>query len=376
MSKGKPRIALLGKGTLDAGSLGIPVMIDLFERLSSDFDITFYSFLPIDRSKVPAAIRVRVPVTLRLPGRLKYFLIAFRCLIDHIRNPFSLFFAVSTYPAGLWATRLGKLVKRPSVIQLIATEAGTQDDVTVGTLSIPWQKQIAIDVCRRADHVVVVADYQKSFAAKNLTTKKSVAVLPLRINAKKFLYRKRILTSPVQFVQIAFFSPIKDQYTLFRTFAHVAQQIDCHLTVIGDGFENNEVKKLMKDLKIENKVTFSGYVMNEALPDHLKTMHILLHTAIFETGCAVIQEAMASGIVVAGTDVGILYDIGDGFALKAPIRSPEILAGKILELIDNPIHYNLIREKAHEFITAHDAVWSYQNYRVYLNKIISERSHT
>jgi glycosyltransferase involved in cell wall biosynthesis len=85
---------------------------------------------------------------------------------------------------------------------------------------------------------------------------------------------------------------------------------------------------------------------------------------------------MASGIVVAGTDVGILYDIGDGFALKAPIRSPEILAGKILELIDNPIQYNLIREKAYEFITAHDAVWSYQNYRAYLNRLISERSHT
>jgi glycosyltransferase involved in cell wall biosynthesis len=376
MSKGKPKIALLGKGTLDAGSLGIPVMIDLFDRLSADFDITFYSFLPIDRSKVPAAITVRVPVPIRLPGRLKYFLIALRCLIDHMRDPFSLFFAVSTYPAGLWAVRLGRLVNRPSVIQLIATEAGTQDDVTVGTLSIPWQRQIAIDVCYKADHVVVVADYQKSFAAKNLTTRKPVAVLPLRINAKKFLYRERILSSPVQFVQIAFFSPIKDQHTLFKTFALVAQQIDCHLTVIGDGFGNDEVKTLMKDLKIENKVTFIGYVMNEELPNRLKDIHILLHTAIFETGCAVIQEAMASGIVVAGTDVGILYDIGDGLALKAPIRSPQILAEKILELIDNPIQYNLIREKAHQFITTYDAVWSYQNYRAYLYKIISEKTHT
>jgi glycosyltransferase involved in cell wall biosynthesis len=376
MSKGKPRIALLGKGTLDAGSLGIPVMIDLFDRLSSDFDITFYSFLPIDRSKVPSAITVRVPVTQRLPGRLKYFLIALRCLTDHIRNPFSLFFAVSTYPAGQWAAWLGKLVNRPSVIQLIATEAGTQDDVTVGTLSIPWQRQIAIDVCRKADHVVVVADYQTSFAAKNLTTKKPVTVLPLRINAKKFAYNERILSLPVQFVQIAFFSPIKDQYTLFRTFSLVAQQIDCRLTVIGDGFGNEEVKKLLKDLNIENKVTFLGYVMNEELPNHLKNIHFLLHTAIFETGCAVIQEAMASGIVVAGTDVGILYDIGDGFALKAPIRSPEILATKILELINKPAQYDLIRGKAYEFITAHDAVWSYQNYATYLNKIISERSHT
>jgi glycosyltransferase involved in cell wall biosynthesis len=190
---------------------------------------------------------------------------------------------------------------------------------------------------------VVVADYQTSFAAKNLTTKKTVTVLPLRINAKKFAYNERILSLPVQFVQIAFFSPIKDQYTLFRTFSLVAQQIDCRLTVIGDGFGNDEVKKLLKDLNIENKVTFLGYVMNEELPDYLKNIHILLHTAIFETGCAVVQEAMASGIVVAGTDVGILYDIGDGFALKAPIRSPEILAMKILELIDNPAQYDLIR---------------------------------
>lgn len=370
----KPRIALLGKGTLDAGSLGIPVMIDLFDRLSSDFEITFYSFLPIDASKVPRAIKVRVPVKARLPGRIKYALVAFQCLLDHFRNPFSLFFAVSTYPAGQWAVRLARLVNRPSAVQLIATEAGTPDDVHVGMLSIPWQKQIAVDVCRKADHVILVADYQQQFAKKNLVARNEIVVLPLRIDTKKFIHHQRILKAPVQFVQVGFFSPIKDQHTLFKTFALVAEQADCHLTVIGDGFDNDEVRTLIRTLNIEHKITFTGYIDNKDLPERLKSMHILLHTAIFETGCGVIQEAMASGIVVAATNVGIIYDLGQGFSVTAPIRSPELLAENILRLLKNPKEYESIARQAHEFIRNNDAVWAYENYRRFFREIVVDQT--
>jgi glycosyltransferase involved in cell wall biosynthesis len=377
MSKNKkPRIALLGKGTLDARGLGIPTMIDLCDRLSADFEITFYSFLPIDDSKVPAGVAVRVPVKVRLPGRIKYFLIALRCLIDHIRNPFLLFFAVSTYPAGLWTVRLAKLVNRPSVVQLIATEAGTADDVNIGTLSIPWQKKIALEVCKKADHVVLIADYQIEFAKKNLITKKEVVVLPLRINPRKFFRLHRSMSMPIQFVQIGFFSLIKDQHTLFRTFALVAEQIDCHLTVIGDGFDNDEVRQLVNSLKIEKNVTFTGYIRNDDLPEKLKGMHILLHTAIFETGCGVIQEAMASGIVVAGTKVGILYDIGEQFAVMAPVRRPELLAKEIIDLVNNPNRYKTLADTAHDFIATYDCVWAYKNYRRFIHKVITPTDQT
>jgi glycosyltransferase involved in cell wall biosynthesis len=374
MEKSKPKLALLGMGTLSAGNLGVPVMIDLFERLSADFTVVFYSFLPIDDSLVPSTIVVRQPVDMRMPGRVKYFLVALRCLWDHLFNPFSLFFSVSIYPTSRWAIVLGRLLNRPVLVQLIATEAGTSPDISFGNLAIPWLRKITLDVCRKADAVVVVADYQKKFAVKNLETRKEIAVLPLRVNTKKFFYQKHIISHPVQFIQIAFYSALKDQDTLFAAFSKVAQKIPCHLTVVGEGFNVPKVHAMMNDLKIADHVTFTGFVENNELPRYLNNSHILLHTALFETGCAVIQEAMASGVVVAGTDVGILSDIGDAYAVIVPTRNAEHLAEKIIALVHNPARYEKIRDTAYQFISTYGEEWSYRNYRDFITSLIQSRS--
>ena len=364
----------MGMGTLGAGNLGVPVMIDLFERLSADFNVIFYSFLPIDDSLVPSSIVVRQPVGLRIPGRVKYFLVALRCLWDHMLRPFSLFFSVSIYPTSRWAIVLGRLLNRPVLVQLIATEAGTSPDISFGNLTIPWLRKITLDVCRKADVVVVVADYQKKFAVKNLQTRKEIAVLPLRINTKKFSFQDRTVSYPVQFIQIAFYSALKDQDTLFAAFSKIAQKIPCHLTVVGEGFHVPKVQAMIADLQIADKVTFTGFVENDELPKYLNSAHILLHTALFETGCAVIQEAMASGVVVAGTNVGILSDIGDEYAVIVPPRSPEYLAEKIIELVHDPARYEKIRDTAYHFISTYGEEWSYRNYRDFVAGVIENKA--
>lgn len=279
-------------------------------------------------------------------------------------------FSVSIYPSGLCASLLGRLIRRPSVIQLIATEGGTESNTDFGNLTIPWLKKITVSVCKRADFVVTVADYQKKIAERNLITRTDMIVLPLRINPKIFPYRKRVLASPVEFIQIAFYSKLKDQDTMFAAFQKVAQKIDCRLTVVGEGFNNQQVQKLMCDLNISERVTFTGYVRNDELQIYLDRAHILLHSARFETGCAVIQEAMASGVAVCGTNVGILADIGAEYAVIVPPGDADQLAKKILELVSDPQSYERIGTSAYDWISKHDAEWSYQKYLKFFNTII------
>ncbi len=82
---------------------------------------------------------------------------------------------------------------------------------------------------------------------------------------------------------------------MFKAFALVAKRIDCHLTVIGSGFNTAEVQTLGKNLGIAGHLTFLGALPYSQISMQFQHAHILLHTALFETGCAVIQEAMASG---------------------------------------------------------------------------------
>ena len=373
----KPRLALFGYGILGGGTLGdgIPVLKDLFSRLSNDFEIVYYCFVRIHTSNVPPNIRVRQVPDLPLPGRLKFFLLSGLCALDHIRNPFSLVFAVSIYPTGQWALRVGRIFGIPTVVQIIALEAVALTDIGYGNLVNPWLRKITQRACEQADVLIAVAEYQKNIAVASLGTSRRIVVLPLRINCDKFPFNDRKITYPVRFIHIAYYSPIKDQDTMFRAFSTVAREIDCHLTVIGEGYDGVKVRTLLNELQITDRVTFTGTIEQSQIPEYLASSHILLHTARFETGCAVIQEAMSSGVAVAGTRVGILDDIGDGYAISVPVGDDEQLSAKILALINDDLLYDRIRKKSYQWISKHDAVWAYENYRNFLTGVVSRRDH-
>ncbi len=159
-----------------------------------------------------------------------------------------------------WAVLLGKIFKRPVIVQIIALEAAALPDIGHGNLTKPWLAKITRRVCEEADELVAVAEYQKQVALRNLPTTRKISVLPLRIDSNKFIYMERSISFPVHFIHIAFYSPVKDQDTMFAAFAKVAGVIDCHLTVIGDGFNISRVRAMLTRLRIKDKVTFTGVV--------------------------------------------------------------------------------------------------------------------
>jgi glycosyltransferase involved in cell wall biosynthesis len=370
----RPRLALLGMGTLGGEPMGqgIPVMRELFERLSADFEITFYSFKTVDLKNIPQNIHVRQTVGWKfLPGRLKFALVPSMFCFDHIRRPFDCIFSVSIYPTGKWAVFLGRLFNIPVIVQIIAFELVHRCNDVPGDLTKPWLKKITKDICGKATALVAVSDYQKAVAIENLPCERSIDVLPLRIDPKKFSYVDRTISAQVKFIHIGYYGLIKDQNTMFAAFAKVSKEIDCHLTVLGKGYDDPNVIVMLDKLGITNKITFAGMVPQVALPDYYLNAHIMLHTARYETGCAVIQEAMASGVVVCGTRVGLLSDIGDKYAVIVPAGADKELALKIIALVRDPAYYNRLQTEAYKWITEYGAEWAAQKYKAFIGSVIS-----
>ena len=168
-TKDRPGLMLIGMGVLGGGQLGegIPVIADLFDRLSTYYDITFYSFGPTNPAGIPKSIRVKQVLPWKIPGRLKYLLLTIRIVWDHLRHPYAVIFAISVYPTGLIANWLGKILNRHVIVQLIALEAVALWDIGYGNLTIPWLKRITEKVCRAAGSLVVVAEYQEEMAKQN-----------------------------------------------------------------------------------------------------------------------------------------------------------------------------------------------------------------
>ena len=98
--------------------------------------------------------------------------------------------------------------------------------------------------------------------------------------------------------------------------------------------------------------------------------HILLHTARYESGCGVAQEAMASGVPVCMTEVGILADLGSSYAVVVPPHNPDELAKRTLELIADPERYLRHQKLARDYIFRYDVEWAAKQYQELFEKLI------
>jgi glycosyltransferase involved in cell wall biosynthesis len=365
----KPRIAMIAMGVIGGGvdGKGIPAVTEMIHHISKEFDIVYYSFQRVDVNILPS-IKVKQVLPGKLPGRLKYLLLGLQIITDHLFDPYQFLYSIAVFPTGRMAVRIGKIIRRPVIVQLLALEAAALKDIQYGNLVSPFLTRISQWVCREADEVIVLSQYQNDIAKRSLPTTRDFTVIPLSIDCDKFQYNHRDVSYPVKFIHVSYYHPVKDQATLFRAFAKIASVIDCELTVIGNGFDNARVRGMLKDLNILHRVFFKGQVMNKDLPVYFSAAHLMLHTSLYESECIVALEAMASGIPVCSTRVGILADLGDESAVLVPPGDAEALAENTIELINNPLRYSTIQQKAYEWIIAHDARWSAEKYAATFRK--------
>jgi len=122
------------------------------------------------------------------------------------------------------------------------------------------------------------------------------------------------------------------------------------LVLAGDGVLLEEMKKLAKDLKIEQYVRFPGAVMREDVPRYFAMADIFVVPSIrHESGAVdglpvVVPEAMAAGLPVIASNVGgipVLVQNGETGVL-VPERDAEALGSAIESLLWNkPLRTNL-----------------------------------
>lgn len=80
--------------------------------------------------------------------------------------------------------------------------------------------------------------------------------------------------------------------------------IDFHYTIVGDGPDLEKLKHIASELKISDKVTFTGWLEPKTLIDsHLSKSHILIHPSpIHEPYGVAVLEGMISGLAILTSD--------------------------------------------------------------------------
>ena len=126
----------------------------------------------------------------------------------------------------------------------------------------------------------------------------------------------------------------------------------------------------IKDLRIEKKVVLYGWAENQQkLAELLNKSKILIMPSYNEGGPRVVPEAMACGVPVLATDVGIVPDIVDDEQIIK--WDADDIANKSKQILGDSIKYKQISELGIERVKQFEKVSAIKNYADKLIEIIT-----
>ncbi|MFA5576795.1 MAG: glycosyltransferase [Tissierellaceae bacterium] len=141
----------------------------------------------------------------------------------------------------------------------------------------------------------------------------------------------------------------KDHATLLRAFRIVAKEVDVRLVILGKGKLENQLKTLLKELGIENKVIFLGFKGNPY--KYMSMADIFVLSSRWEGFGHVIVEAMTVGVPVISTDCksGPKEILGNNeYGILVPVGDYKAIAREVLVLLSDKKRHNYLRKKAYE----------------------------
>lgn len=156
-----------------------------------------------------------------------------------------------------------------------------------------------------------------------------VEVIPNGIELDRFHHSTRALTraaldiapESVIGIYVGRLSPEKSLDRLLNIFAQVVRRVpQAHLLMVGDGSEQDDLRRLAEWLGIGNCVTFTGAVAYDAVPAYLALADFFVSASVSEVHPLTFIEAAAAGLPALGIRSTGVVDIirEDETGLLAP----------------------------------------------------------
>ncbi len=127
---------------------------------------------------------------------------------------------------------------------------------------------------------------------------------------------------------------------------------DVHLIIIGDGPERDSLEKLVRELDLQSRVTFTGYMPRKKLANYYRQSDLFVFASESETQGLVVLESLAAGTpVVAVAKMGIADVLVNGqgaLLIEEPVLSEFV--EKVEQLLSDKDLYEQMRKAGKEYI--------------------------
>ncbi len=157
------------------------------------------------------------------------------------------------------------------------------------------------------------------------------------------------LDTPLRLIAVSRLAPNKRIDHAVRTLRCLLDQnTDATLTIVGGGEVEPQLRALVKELRLEDKVIFTGPQPEKAKDEQLQRAHFLLHNSIREGWGLNVVEANAMGTPAVAYPVAGLIEstLHDQTGLISEKETPESMAASLMGVLKSPQKYQEYRVKA------------------------------
>lgn len=345
----------------------IPAHVDLIRRLSEQFDITIFSTVKPDGDSAPYICgKAKVQyISARFDDHLLKQMYAFVRSFQraHGQERFDATHGFRAIPSGICAVLLGMRWQIPSIVSLQGGEVVSLPDIDYGNLRKQPLRGMTLWTCRQATALTVLTHFQQRLLEHVDSSGNDLRVIPYAAQNQFYtIYEEKKILPPYRFIHVGQLNRIKDQHTLLKAFQHISHSVDARLRIIGNDLLKGQLHQFASALGIAEKVEFVGFVRHDKLPEHYQWAHCMLHTSLYEGEAVVIAEAAASGVLICGTNVGLIADITPDAAFSVTVGDDVELANGVLNLITDPIQYSSLQQSARKWATVHTAEWTFNRF--------------
>jgi len=306
------------KEALAAAGLSVKIITYSDSGLGSDGDIT-----RIDNRR------------LRPVARLCYF-------ISLCRLSFSadLIYATDTYSVGYFAYLLKRIFKKKYIIRFAgdgAWESSFNQGLTRDYIVDFWSKTYGAEIERlksrgrlilgQADAVIAVSNFLSDLAAIIGADRDNIRNI---YNSIDFMARDdRKASTDLRaghpgaklIMTVCRLTPWKGVDSLIRILPSVIEKTgDARLVVLGTGSEMENLRRLARETKVEDKVMFLGKIDHNEVVAYLKQADLFILNTNYEGLSHTLLEAMKAGVPIITTRVGgnpeVIDDGVDGLLVR------------------------------------------------------------
>ncbi|MBM3749158.1 MAG: N-acetyl-alpha-D-glucosaminyl L-malate synthase BshA [Acidobacteria bacterium] len=207
----------------------------------------------------------------------------------------------------------------------------------------------------QSDGVTAISEYLKTRTLEEFHVENDIRVITNFVNCEMYLpdpaRRRQSHLAPEGekvLIHLSNFRPVKRVFDCIRILAEVRRQVPAHLLMVGDGPDCAPAQRLVRELALDQHVTFMG--KQGHVERLLPLAHVLLLPSELESFGLAALEGMACGVPAVATRVGGLPELitheQDGFL--EPVGDIDTQAARVVRLLTDAGLYQRISAAARQ----------------------------